>query len=210
VSLLPEETLAELDARFGRRFRELPDTARLALAAVAIENSVTHARLKEMSTDHPKDLSKTLASLVEGGFLVSRGATRGTVYFFPDKTPDATADGLVSGVAPAHEAEKGLEQMPGGLEHSTGSLEHLRPLAAEAQKSKKVSQAAMQQMLVQLCSRTPLTAQQLAGLLNRDIHSLKNHYLKPMVKSGVLKLLIPDKPNHPNQAYTAGQPLKPT
>jgi len=55
-----------------------------------------------------------------------------------------------------------------------------------------------------------LTAQQLAGLLNRDIHSLKNHYLKPMVKSGVLKLLIPDKPNHPNQAYTAGQPLKPT
>ena len=150
VSLLPDETLAELDARFGRRFRELPDTARLALAAVAIENSVTHARLKEMSTDHPKDLSKTLASLVEGGFLVSRGATRGTVYFFPDKTPDATADGLVSGVDPALEEGKGLEQMPGGLEHSTGSLEHLRPLAAEAQKSKKVSQAAMQQMLVQL------------------------------------------------------------
>jgi ATP-dependent DNA helicase RecG len=92
----------------------------------------------------------------------------------------------------------------GGLEHLAASLEHLRPLAAEARKSKKVSQTAMQRMLVELCSRAPLTAPQLAGLLDRDIHSLKNHYLKPMVKAGTLKLLIPDKPNHPDQAYTGG------
>lgn len=210
VSLLPTETLVELDARFGRRFRELPETARLALATVAIEKSVTHSRLKEMCSEHPKDLSKTLASLVEEGFLVSRGATRGTIYFFPDKAPDAAADGLVSGVAPIPAGGTGLEQMAGGLEHSTSSLEHLQPLAEEARKSKKVSQAAMQQMLVELCSRAPLTAQQLAGLLDRDLHSLKNHYLKPMVKAGTLKLLLPDKPNHPNQAYTAGEPPKPT
>jgi ATP-dependent DNA helicase RecG len=55
-----------------------------------------------------------------------------------------------------------------------------------------------------------LTAQQLAELLNRDIHALKNHYLKPMTKAGLLKLLIPDKPNHPNQAYTAGPSPNPT
>ncbi len=36
VSLLPEDTLTELDARFGKRFRELPETARLALATVAV------------------------------------------------------------------------------------------------------------------------------------------------------------------------------
>jgi ATP-dependent DNA helicase RecG len=91
------------------------------------------------------------------------------------------------------------------LEHLAASLEHLRPLADEARKSKKVSQAVMQKMLVELCSRTPLTAPQLAGLLDRDIHSLKNHYLKPMVKAGTLKFLIPDKPNHPDQAYTGGE-----
>jgi len=28
-----------------------------------------------------------------------------------------------------------------------------------------------------------------------------------MVKAGLLKLLIPEKPNHPNQAYTTGQSL---
>lgn len=103
VSLLPEDTLTELDARFGKRFRELPETARLALATVAVEKSVTHARLKEMSADHPKDLSKTLASLVEDGFLISRGATRGTIYFFKDTVPDATSDGLVSGFGPVQE-----------------------------------------------------------------------------------------------------------
>jgi hypothetical protein len=48
---------------------------------------------------HPKDLSKTLASLVEDGFLASRGAIRATIYFFPDKAPDAAATDLVSGIA---------------------------------------------------------------------------------------------------------------
>jgi predicted HTH transcriptional regulator len=57
VSLLPEETLAELDQRFGARFRELPETARLALAAAAIEGHVTHTRLREMCSDHPNSLS---------------------------------------------------------------------------------------------------------------------------------------------------------
>ncbi len=59
VSLLPKETLSELDTRFGRKFQELPEPARLALATVAIEKSVTHARLKEMCSEHPKYLSKT-------------------------------------------------------------------------------------------------------------------------------------------------------
>ncbi len=204
VSLLPPETLAELDARFGRRFRELPETARLALATVAVEKSVTHARLREMCAEHPKDLSKTLANLVDGGFLVSRGATRGTVYFFSNRLPDSTADGLVSGV----KADQGMEvgTIERGLEHLAGSLEQLRPLAEEAQKSKKISKVAMQQILVRLCSHAPLTAQQLAELLNRDVHALKNHYLKRMVKLGHLKLLFPDKPNHPSQAYRAGAP----
>ncbi len=64
LSLLPPEAITALDRRFGARFRELPETARLALATVQIEGVVSHARLKEMSTEHPKDLSKILASLV--------------------------------------------------------------------------------------------------------------------------------------------------
>lgn len=212
VSLLPEETIAELDMRFGVRFRELPETARMALANVSVEGSVTHARLREMCADHPKDLSKTLAGLVDNGFLVSRGATRGTVYYFPDKVPEVIAgeagDESVEGILDLSEAN--LEHSKGNsehsepsLEHSKGSLEHLRSLAQLIRGSKKVAQASMEAMILKLCEDQPLTAPQLAGLLGREASSLKNHYLKPMVKSGALKLLFPDKPSHPHQAYQA-------
>lgn len=212
VSLLPEETIAELDMRFGVRFRELPETARMALANVSVEGSVTHARLREMCADHPKDLSKTLAGLVENSFLVSRGATRGTVYYFPDKVPELGAgeagDELVEGILDLPEAN--LEHSKGNsehsepsLEHSKGSLEHLRTLAQSIRVSKKAAHASMEAMILRLCEDQALTAPQLAGLLGREVSSLKNHYLKPMVKSGALKLLFPDKPSHPHQAYQA-------
>jgi len=39
-------------------FNTLAEEQRLALATVAIESSVTHARIKEMWDVHPHDLSK--------------------------------------------------------------------------------------------------------------------------------------------------------
>ena len=65
VSLLPAETLEELDHRFGPRFRQMPETQRLALATVAIEGKVTHSRLKSMCADHSHDLTVALSSLVK-------------------------------------------------------------------------------------------------------------------------------------------------
>lgn len=87
VNLLPEETLRELDERFGSLFRELSDDQRLALVTVAIEGEVTHARLKCMTVTHPHDLTKALSALVKDGFLESAGATRGTFYFFQVRYP---------------------------------------------------------------------------------------------------------------------------
>jgi ATP-dependent DNA helicase RecG len=92
VNLLPEETLTELDERFGSSFRELSNEQRLALATVAIEGEVTHTRLKSMTTTHPHDLTKALCALVKDGFLESDGASRGTFYFFPGEPPDIEAD----------------------------------------------------------------------------------------------------------------------
>jgi len=44
---------------------------------------VNHGRLREISTDHPTDLTKMLTRLVKDGLLVSDGVGRGTVYFLP-------------------------------------------------------------------------------------------------------------------------------
>ncbi len=86
-SLLPANVMAELDRRFGERFRRLSEAQRTALATVVLEDSITHSRLRELCVRHPHDLTKELSALVTGGFLVSRGATRGTRYYFPEMAP---------------------------------------------------------------------------------------------------------------------------
>jgi len=83
VSLLPDAVMKSLESRFGSEFNGLSEEQKLALATVAIESSVTHARIKEMSDIHPHDLSKALKDLVTRGFLQSAGATRAMMYTFP-------------------------------------------------------------------------------------------------------------------------------
>jgi ATP-dependent DNA helicase RecG len=55
--------------------------------------------------------------------------------------------------------------------------------------------------IVRLCTWRPLSGEELAELLHRDRHYLRNKHLIPMVASGVLALRYPGQPNHPQQAY---------
>jgi predicted HTH transcriptional regulator len=82
-SLVPQDVLAELQARLGQRFLVLPELARLALITASAEGLLNHARLREISTDHPADITKMLAGLVRDGLLTTQGAGRGMVYFLP-------------------------------------------------------------------------------------------------------------------------------
>ncbi len=55
-----------------------------------------------------------------------------------------------------------------------------------------------------LCAWEPLTAQQIAELLERkDKKHLVRQYLTPLVKDGLLKYVYPVRGNSPNQAYKA-------
>ena len=82
-SLVPAQAVAELTKLLDGRFAALPETARLALITAQVEGLVSHDRLKQISTDHPADLTKMLRGLVRDGFLVPDGAGRGMVYFLP-------------------------------------------------------------------------------------------------------------------------------
>ncbi|WP_375470635.1 ATP-binding protein, partial [uncultured Nostoc sp.] len=145
VNLLPEETLRELDERFGVAFRELSDDQRLALVTVALEGKVTHARLKCMSTTHPHDLTKALSALVRDGFLESGGIARGTFYFFPGEPPKAEADlvaqnykfvektspeDFLLGIIPEYifdDLESSSDHLESSSDHLEPSSDHLEP-----------------------------------------------------------------------------------
>jgi len=79
-SLVPEDAVAELTLRLGARFTALSETARLALITAQVEGLISHDRMKQISSDHPADLTKMLGSLVRDGCLISHGTGRGTVY----------------------------------------------------------------------------------------------------------------------------------
>ena len=82
-SLVPEHAVVDLTAQLGRRFAALPETARLALITAQVEGLVSHDRLKQITTDHPADLTKLLGQLVRDGLLLPDGSGRGMVYFLP-------------------------------------------------------------------------------------------------------------------------------
>ena len=80
VSLLPEDVLETLRARFGTRLDRLSPNARLALATAQIEGFVSNGRLQQITRIHPSDITRLLKELVDAGMLESDGKGRGTTY----------------------------------------------------------------------------------------------------------------------------------
>ncbi|MGH7860823.1 MAG: ATP-binding protein [Candidatus Dormibacteraceae bacterium] len=222
ASLLPPDTLAELDRRFGARFRELSEIQRLALATVAIEGQVTHARIKQTSSDHPRDITIALAALVKDGFLASAGQSRGTHYFFPDATPgsprglpqaslipDLVLSSRVESVAATSDASSehlppDSEHLPPDSEHSDVGPEHYHEaeaLAEEVRASGKIARLTVERAILAVCEGKFITPRELAQILDRSAKTLRVHYLSKLIKEGRIEPRYPTKPNHPEQAY---------
>jgi len=212
VSLLPDAVMKSLESRFGSEFNELAEEQKLALATVAIEGSVTHARIKEMSDIHPHDLSKALKDLVTRGFLQSAGATRAMVYTLPKPglpESDATVQTRLEGIAEqkggssVHLPDSSVRLVPSSV-HLPDSSVHstLRTLVDERfLGKKKVSNTLMEETILILCSGHFLTLDHLADLLKRSPETIRTHYLNKMVKRKLLELKYPDKHTHPDQGY---------
>lgn len=124
LSLLSEETVEALEARFGMRYRRLSETQQMALATVAVESTVSHARLKTMVQDHPRDITAALSSLCREGFLESAGVARNTYYFFPGEPP-APMDGEGSLLFDSASQPGSSEHLAASSEHLADSSEHL-------------------------------------------------------------------------------------
>ena len=217
-SLVPDRAVSELSAQLGARFAALSETARLALITAQVEGLVSHDRLKQITTDHPADLTKLLGQLVRDGLLVPDGSGRGMVYFLPwQRHPVAVAfdaTDLENRVAGAKPPE--LDAKPPELGAKPPELiayydwngipadlqEALEALAAPVASRRKVSAEALRTTIQALCTGRFLGLRVLAHVLQRDIGDLRKRTLMPMVQKGHL---IPAFASNrdPRQAYTA-------
>ncbi|MHB8764470.1 MAG: RNA-binding domain-containing protein [Deferrisomatales bacterium] len=223
VHLLPDETVQALQTRFGARFGTLSEVQRLALATVAIEGKVDHARLRAMTSEHPHDITKALSALVRDDFLESSGATRATFYFFPGEEPGRDLDGR-------HPVQEELllssEHSDPSSQHNGPSSQHNGPSSqrmdagaeqvgtqlvesaavAKVRSQGRVAPHVMAQAIAELCEGRFVPIKDLAEALSRSPDTLGVHYLPRMVKQKVLELRYPERVNHPQQAYRTRRP----
>ena len=227
-SLVPEEAIAELDEHFGERFDSLSETERLALITACSEGVVSHARLREICTDHPADLSKLLANLVHKDFLASNGNGRGMVYFLPWKKQHEDALFDIRTGAPLGEKSKDipleLSSIPQELTTISPELGTIPPelppqyldwndlpdslqseltnLASMVSTKPRVPPEQLQQTILSLCKGRFLGRRVLARLLDRNADDLLKRTLNPMVAARILATAFAST-SDPRQAYIA-------
>ena len=224
-SLVPEQAVAELEGHLGSRFRALPELARLALITTCTEGSVNHARLREISTVHPADITKMLAGLVRDGLLVSDGAGRGMVYFLPWQKQSAillfdAGDQLREADSPVISPELSAitpelsaitPELTGPHLDWSALLPELQTMLVEmalpVSKRTRVPPSVLQETVLRLCDGRYLGLRVLAKVLQRDPDDLRKRTLIPMVKAGALKTAFAAL-NDPRQAYAAADSNK--
>jgi ATP-dependent DNA helicase RecG len=222
VSLLPEEALAALRAKFKDRFSGLSSQEALALATALIEGEVTNTRMQDLVVNHPAEITKLLQGLVARGFLMAEDRRRWTRYRLPGPMAEPrdlfSLESLQSGEPSssplaARSSPLAASSSPFAASSSplAAKMEELRAIAAPVAGKGRASQDEMRQVICELCRHQSLTLANLADLLDRNAQGLRNKYLTPMVREGSLRLRYPAAPNHPDQAYTANsRPKLPT
>jgi ATP-dependent DNA helicase RecG len=120
VDLMPEAVLEGLRQRFGVRLDAVSREGRLVLAAAASEQTVTHARVIELTGLHAAEATRLLRGLVRDDMLEAHNHGRGAVYCLPGADLPRPEEVFVA--SSEHLAESS-EHLPVNSEH----LAVLRP-----------------------------------------------------------------------------------
>jgi hypothetical protein len=122
LDLFPEKIVEELRQSMGDQFDRLPELERLILASAATEQTTTHRRMTEISTDHAHDLTRAFQHLMRAGLLESHGHGRGTVYHLPGQSlpsaDQAFSQSMVISLADKTPSDASLRHNEPGLGHN--------------------------------------------------------------------------------------------
>jgi ATP-dependent DNA helicase RecG len=84
-----------------------------------------------------------------------------------------------------------LNELPGALAARVGAIGQRRPPQE------------VQDLVVALCEQRPWQAEEIAALLGRNAETVRQNYLRPLLRAGRIAMTRPEKPNDPDQAYRA-------
>lgn len=196
VSMLPEPVLTLLAERFGARFQTLDKDSVHVLVTAQMEGSVSNHRLQEILTLHRRDITLLLQSLVKDGFLVPDGFGRGTRYEL------GRGEGEGQRLSPP--VRRPIPPDKAAIPPDKGSHveeQTLLAIAEPVRSTRRTDPAVTRATILSLCQDRFLSLRQLATLLDRGPETLRDGFVSPLVREGLLELRYPDKPSRRDQAY---------
>lgn len=211
---------------------ELTDDEARVLVVIREAGAVSNSMYREITGLDTLAASKSLQRLRDAGLLSQRGKGRATFYVSTDRllsepAGDVDAGNADKGIPPSPDADNkpggliaksgGLQPKPGGLSTKNEGFDRkptdskdLKPadlpteLAEVVRKlGKKAPPDRMRQAIQQLCAWRPLSASDLASILDRTPGHLRDTYLTAMVAASQLVYTHPTESAHPQQAYRA-------
>lgn len=229
ISTLPDDVMEALDLRFGPAFRARSSDEIQALVAAYVEGEITNQRLQEMLALHRLDITRMLKELVQDGLLSSEGQGRWTRYSIkkqqqegdgsapsnPDEiltaTPASSPDPVISppdSVASPPDSvgsppDSGSSPPDSGSDGDPGPTQDpvLLEIAEPVRKGGAAPRQVVRRAILALCEGRFLRLRDLSLLLNRRQETLRDSYVRDMVREGLLEQRFPDTPSHKDQAY---------
>ena len=190
----------------GDAYQGLDELGRVILMLAHRFDEIGNADIQPYRGEHPREIGVRLKQFVEAGWLEKEGHGRGTRYRWPkQRAGDLFDQPAETGSSSQHKAPSS-QHNDESSQHKPGEPQHkqtLQALAEPVRTSQRMKPQAVRQAILDLCKVQPLSLAELAGLLGRAPASLQNHYLTPMLKEGMLQLMFPHHPNHPQQRYRA-------
>lgn len=174
LSLMPKDSMRRLHERFGEdRISEISSNEALALCVADLESSVSNARMQEVCSSHPRDITKLLQGLVGKGFLENHGAGTGTRYTLVD---------------PARAVESEASEYS--------------EVVAEVRASAQASNDLVHQAILEVTADEYLTATEIGNRIGRSLETVRRHYIPALLAQGLLMPKFRQS-THPAQAYRA-------
>ena len=195
--------------QWGEKFVGLGDLARLILVTAHAEGRVTHARIRELTDQHSRDVTLKLQELVRGGFLVSAGGGRGTSYSLragaldgnrPKAQLSLFAEEAGGDGSPPQSYPQSPPQTLLGA-GAAGANAQGPDLVARVAATNWATKTEVRAAIAQVCSEDYCSVAEIARALNRRAATIQQNYIAAMVAEGVLVRKYGDNPSHPDQAY---------
>ena len=181
---------------------ELTDHEKAALLFLREVGAIDIKTYQQIAECSVYAAAKSLSKMSELGILEARGSEMEIDYQF--------AEAIKTSGKPSLEEFPKSKNETSGNSSETALLDTLPPALAQKivliRSQKRNMQKEVSEVIAPLCAIRPMRRSELTELLGRSESYLKNIILKPLLEAGVLRLLYPGVPKHPQQAYIASKP----